>query len=100
MWWPWPGKGEAPVDEDRQGLRDIGVVPAELAENEILQWAAAYLSEANLPGNDVPAREGAGRRRYPRRWTFKLPAPVTRYRRPRPCFCGWPGCPRGSAERR
>jgi transposase-like protein len=25
-------------------------------ENEVLRRAAAYLSQANLPGNDVPAR--------------------------------------------
>lgn len=32
-------------------------------ENEVLRRAAAYLSQANLPGNDVPARQRAGRRR-------------------------------------
>ena len=30
-------------------------------ENEVLRRAAAYLSQANLPGNDVPARPRAGR---------------------------------------
>ena len=29
-------------------------------ENEVLRRAAAYLSQANLPGNDVPARPRAG----------------------------------------
>lgn len=29
-------------------------------ENEVLRRAAAYLSQANLPGNDLPARPWAG----------------------------------------
>lgn len=32
-------------------------------ENEVLRRAAAYLSQANLPGKGLPAREGARRRR-------------------------------------
>lgn len=32
----------------------------------MLRRAAAYLSQSNLPGNDVPARELAGCRRHPR----------------------------------
>ncbi|WP_240804157.1 transposase [Streptomyces sp. A0592] len=32
-------------------------------ENEVLRRAAAYLSQAHLPGKDLPAREGAGRGR-------------------------------------
>ncbi|GAB4008447.1 hypothetical protein GCM10028772_22720 [Nocardioides ultimimeridianus] len=35
-------------------------------ENEVLSRAAPYLSHANLPENDVPARPQAGRRRDPR----------------------------------
>ncbi len=35
-------------------------------ENEVLRRAAAYLSQANLPGKALPARERAGRRRCPR----------------------------------
>jgi len=34
-------------------------------ENEVLRRAAAYLSQANLPENDVPARNGARRCRDP-----------------------------------
>ena len=30
-------------------------------ENEVLRRAAAYLSQAHLPGSDVPARPRAGR---------------------------------------
>ncbi|BDB41009.1 hypothetical protein Mkiyose1665_29860 [Mycobacterium kiyosense] len=36
-------------------------------EKEVLRRAAAYLSQANLPGKALPAREGARRRRDPRR---------------------------------
>ncbi len=36
-------------------------------ENEVLRRAAAYLSQANLPGKALPARERAGRRRDTRR---------------------------------
>ncbi|MGY4649769.1 transposase [Mycobacterium sp. URHB0021] len=35
-------------------------------ENEVLRRAAAYLSQPNLPGKALPARERA-RRRHPRR---------------------------------
>ncbi|MGJ3225403.1 transposase [Micromonospora aurantiaca (nom. illeg.)] len=35
-------------------------------ENEVLRRAAAYLSQAHLPGKALPARERAGRRRGPR----------------------------------
>ena len=35
-------------------------------ENEVLRRAAAHLSQAHLPGNRLPARPRAGRRRYSR----------------------------------
>ena len=35
-------------------------------ENEVLRRAAAYLSQSNLPGKALPARERARRRRNPR----------------------------------
>lgn len=35
-------------------------------ENEVLRWAAAYLSQANLPGKALPARERTRRRRQSR----------------------------------
>ena len=35
-------------------------------ENEVLRRAAAYLSQANLPGKALPARGRVGRRRDPR----------------------------------
>ena len=35
-------------------------------ENEVLRRAAAYLSQSNLPGKALPARERARRRRDPR----------------------------------
>jgi transposase len=35
-------------------------------ENEVLRRPAAYLSQSNLPGKALPAREGARRQRDPR----------------------------------
>ena len=48
-----PGPTAAETAELREARRRIRLLEQ---ENEVLRRAAAYLSQANLPGNDVPAR--------------------------------------------
>jgi len=50
-----PGVTAAEQAELRDEKRRIRLLEQ---ENEVLRRAAAYLSQANLPGNDVPARPG------------------------------------------
>ena len=52
-----PGVTDAERSENRELRRKNKLLEQ---ENEVLRRAAAYLSQANLPGNDVPAR-GSGR---------------------------------------
>jgi transposase len=59
-----PGVTRAEQSELRQARKRIKLLEQ---ENEVLRRAAAYLSQANLPGKALPARERAGRRRDPRR---------------------------------
>lgn len=53
-----PGTTAAENTELREAKKRIRLLEQ---ENEVLRRAAAYLSQANLPGNDVPARPRAGR---------------------------------------
>ena len=51
-----PGTTATEAAELRAARRRIRLLEQ---ENEVLRRAAAYLSQANLPKNDVPARERA-----------------------------------------
>ncbi|HLV55231.1 MAG TPA: hypothetical protein VKY71_06640 [Actinotalea caeni] len=53
-----PGATAAEYAEVREARKRIWLLEQ---ENEVLRRAAAYLSQANLPGKALPAREG-GRR--------------------------------------
>lgn len=57
-----PGADREELAELRETKRRIRLLEQ---ENEVLRRAAAYLSQANISPNDVPARPGAGRRRDP-----------------------------------
>lgn len=68
MLWKWmrradiddgakPGVSSQEIAGLREARRRIKLLER---ENEVLRRAAAYLSQAHLPGNDLPAREGAG----------------------------------------
>lgn len=48
-----PGSTTAELAELREAKKRIRLLEQ---ENEVLRRATAYLSQANLPGNDVPAR--------------------------------------------
>jgi transposase len=48
-----PGTTAAENADVREARRRIRLLEQ---ENEVLRRAAAYLSQANLPGNDLPAR--------------------------------------------
>ncbi len=48
-----PGLSEAERKELREANKRIRLLEQ---ENEVLRRAAAYLSQANLPGNSLPAR--------------------------------------------
>jgi transposase len=48
-----PGPTASELAELREAKKRIRLLEQ---ENEVLRRAAAYLSQANLPGNDVPAR--------------------------------------------
>ncbi len=58
-----PGSAGAESVELREARKRIRLLEQ---ENEVLRRAAAYLSQANLPGKALPARERARRRRDPR----------------------------------
>jgi transposase len=59
-----PGVTADEAREDRELRERIRLLEQ---ENEVLRRAAAYLSQASLPGNDLPARPGVGHGRRPRR---------------------------------
>ena len=59
-----PGKSREESTELREARKQIRLLQQ---ENEALRRAAAYLSQANLPGKVLPARERARRRGDPRR---------------------------------
>ncbi|AGW41106.1 transposase [Leifsonia xyli subsp. cynodontis DSM 46306] len=51
------GKRSGLTDDERRQLREANKRIRVLEqENEVLRGAAAYLSQANLPGNSLPAR--------------------------------------------
>jgi transposase-like protein len=58
-----PGGSGSDSAELREARKRIKLLEQ---ENEVLRRAAAYLSQANLPGKALPARERARRRRDPR----------------------------------
>jgi transposase-like protein len=68
-----PGKTTGESGELQDARRRIRLLEQ---ENEVLRRAAAYLSQANLPGKALPARERARRRRHPRRGD--VPGPQAR----------------------
>ncbi|WME23762.1 transposase [Brachybacterium sp. GU-2] len=53
----WPGKSREESAELREARKQIRLLQQ---ENEVLRRAAAYLSQANLPGKALPAREPDG----------------------------------------
>ncbi len=55
-----PGVSTTDCAELREARRRIKLLEQ---ENEVLRRTAAYLSQSNLPGKALPAREGACRRR-------------------------------------
>lgn len=55
-----PGVSGSESAELREARKRIKLLEQ---ENEVLRRAAAYLSQAHLPGKALPARERAGRRR-------------------------------------
>lgn len=60
------GRRPGLTDADRAELRDARKRIRLLEqENEVLPRAAAYLSQAYLPGNSLPARPRDGRGRHP-----------------------------------
>ncbi|CAM3126163.1 hypothetical protein SKPI104516_19440 [Skermania piniformis] len=59
-----PGVSSTESAELREANKRIRLLEQ---ENEVLRRAAAYLSQANLPGKDLPARERARHRRGTRR---------------------------------
>lgn len=59
-----PGATAAENTETRELRKRVRLLEQ---ENEVLRRAAAYLSQANLPGKALPARERVGRRRGIRR---------------------------------
>lgn len=57
-----PGQSRSETAEIRESKKRNRLLEQ---ENEVLRRAAAYLSQANLPGKALPARDGARRRRDP-----------------------------------